>query len=377
MRLSAFIRSNMPEILAEWTSFAKKTAPSGEEMSVLVLTDHAEAMLNAIAIDIETHQSKQEQYQKSQGDEADDLPLESAAAIHGRLRHANNFSLLQLSSEFRALRATVLRLWLPNIKKMSETTTQEMVRFNEAIDKALAESIITYSERADRTRDLFLAVLGHDLRAPLASISLIGDLLLRTALPHEQLISMAQKTKRNAKLMSAMITDLLGFARLQMGAGMPILRAAMDILDLCKAAVADAHAMYPNTTIAFHHDGELSGQFDGVRLQQLVTNLLINAAQYSAKGSEVTFEAIGSKDAISLKVRNVGPVIPEESLKSIFQPLVQLDTVGGEETRPRTSLGLGLFIAQETTIAHHGTISVTSSAAEGTVFSVRFPREIP
>jgi signal transduction histidine kinase len=375
MRLSAFIHANMSQILAEWTSFAKKTAPTDEEMSVLALTDHAEAMLNAIAIDIETHQSKQEQYQKSQGDDADDLPLESAAAIHGRLRHASNFSLLQLSAEFRALRATVLRLWLPSIKQMSETTAQEMVRFNEAIDKALAESIITYSERADRTRDLFLAVLGHDLRAPLASIWLIGELLSRSVLPQDQLLGMAQRTKRNAKLMSTMITDLLGFARLQMGAGMPILRAAVDILDLCMAAVADAHAMYPEAVIAFHHDGELSGQFDGVRLQQLVTNLLINAAQYSAKDSEVKFEAIGDGDAITLTVRNMGPVIPEDALGAIFQPLVQFDPDGQDETRPRTSLGLGLFIAQETAVAHDGTIGVTSSEAEGTVFSVHLPRD--
>ena len=376
MRLSAFIRSNMPEILSEWTAFAKKTAPTDEEMSVLALTDHAEAMLNAIAIDIETHQSKQEQYEKSQGEENDDLQLETAAAIHGRLRHASNFSLLQLSSEFRALRATVLRLWLPQIQQMSEATTQEMVRFNEAIDKALAESIITYSERADRTRDLFLAVLGHDLRAPLASISLIGELLARTVLPQEQLILMAQKTKRNAMLMSAMVTDLLGFARLQMGAGMPIQRAIADILDLCKAAVADAHAMYPNATIVFHHHGELRGHFDSVRLQQLVTNLLINAAQYSAKDSEVKFEAVGGDDAITLNVRNMGPVIPEESLNAIFQPLVQLEPDSQDDARPRTSLGLGLFIAQEITTAHGGTISVRSSEAEGTVFSVRFPHDI-
>lgn len=375
MRLSAFIRSNMPEILSEWTAFAKKTAPTDEEMSVLALTDHAEAMLNAIAIDIETHQSKQEQYEKSQGEENDDLQLETAAAIHGRLRHASNFSLLQLSSEFRALRATVLRLWLPQIQQMSEATTQEMVRFNEAIDKALAESIITYSERADRTRDLFLAVLGHDLRAPLASISLIGELLARTVLPQEQLILMAQKTKRNAMLMSAMVTDLLGFARLQMGAGMPIQRAIADILDLCKAAVADAHAMYPNATIVFHHHGELRGHFDSVRLQQLVTNLLINAAQYSAKDSEVKFEAVAGDDAITLNVRNMGPVIPEESLNAIFQPLVQLEPDSQDDARPRTSLGLGLFIAQEITIAHGGTISVRSGEAEGTVFSVRFPHD--
>jgi signal transduction histidine kinase len=110
-------------------------------------------------------------------------------------------------------------------------------------------------------------------------------------------------------------------------------------------------------------------------LQQLVTNLLINAAQYSAKGSDVTLEAVGSECAITLNVRNLGPVIPEESLKTIFQPLVQLDPDSEEDTRPRTSLGLGLFIAQEAASAHNATISVTSSATAGTVFSVRFPRD--
>src|SRR5476651_970721 len=108
MSLSAFIRSDMAEILAEWTAFAKKTAPTSGEMSDLALTDHAKAILCAIAIDIDKRQSKQQQYEKSQGDEVDFGEKESAAAVHGRLRQASNFSLLQLSSEFRALRATVL-----------------------------------------------------------------------------------------------------------------------------------------------------------------------------------------------------------------------------------------------------------------------------
>jgi signal transduction histidine kinase len=374
MHLSAFIRSEMTEILEEWTTFARKNAPADGEMSNLALTDHAQEILCAIAIDIETRQSKQQQYEKSQGDDDDGGEIESAAAIHGRLRHASNFSLLQLSSEFRALRATVLRLWLPSVHQMSETTIYEMVRFNEAIDQALAESIVTFSARAERTRDLFLAVLGHDLRAPLATISLVGDLLTRTVVPQEQVAALGQKAKRGAMLMSAMVTDLLGFTRLQMGAGMPTERSTVDAQEVCNAAVADAHAMYPSSTIVFHSSGNLTGSFDGVRLQQLVTNLLINAAQYSAKGHDVTLEGVGRDDAITINVRNFGPVIPEESLKTIFQPLVQLDPDTDEDARPMTSLGLGLFIAHETALAHNGKISVTSSPADGTVFSVSFPR---
>lgn len=375
MNLSVFIRSEMTEILAQWTAFAKKTAPADGEMSNLALTDHAEAILCAIAIDIETHQSKQQQYEKSQGDEVESGEEESAAAIHGRLRQASNFSLLQLSSEFRALRATVLRLWLPRVHQMSETTIREMVRFNEAIDQALAESIVTFSARAERTRDLFLAVLGHDLRAPLATISLVGDLLMRPVVPPEQVATLGQKAKRSAILMSAMVTDLLGFTRSQMGAAMPVVLATVDAQEVCKAAVADARAMYPGSTIVFRPDGDLAGSFDSIRLQQLVTNLLINAAQYGARGHEITLEAVGLADAITINVRNYGPVIPEQSLKTIFQPLIQLDPDTEEDARPKTSLGLGLFIAQETTAAHNGTIAVTSSAVDGTVFSVCLPRD--
>lgn len=375
MSLSAFIRSSMTEILAEWTAFAKKAAPAEGEMTDLALTDHAKAILCEIANDIEKHQSKQEQYEKSQGDEVDLFQAESAAAIHGRLRHASNFSLSQLSSEYRALRATVLRLWLPGVNQMSETTIQEMVRFNEAIDQALAESIVTFSAQAERTRDLFLAVLGHDLRAPIATVSLVADLLARPRIPEERVSDLGKKAKRSAMLMSTMVNDLLGFTRLQMGAGMPTTRLMVDAQEVCIAAIADAHAMYPNSKIIFRPDGNLCGLFDAVRLQQLVTNLLINAAQYSTKGHNVVLGAVGKSDAITIKVINRGPVIPEESLKTMFQPLVQLEPDSEEEAKPKTSLGLGLFIASATAAAHNGKIAVISNMAEGTVFSAIFPRD--
>jgi signal transduction histidine kinase len=233
---------------------------------------------------------------------------------------------------------------------------------------------VTYSERDDRTRDLFLAVLGHDLRAPLATITLVGDLLSHAQKAPEQIPALAERTKRSAKLMSSMVTDLLGFARLQMGAGMPTERTVLEAAEVCKTAMADAQAMYPHAGMVFHAEGDLRGAFDNIRLQQLVTNLLINAAQHSNKGTPVTLAAKSDDDALTLTVTNIGPVIPAESLQTIFQPLVQLEPEPGQDARPKTSLGLGLFIAQEITAAHDGTISVTSNDTEGTVFTVRFPR---
>jgi signal transduction histidine kinase len=374
MQLSLFIRANMREILTEWTAFARKNEPEDGDMTTLALVDHAEAILTAVALDIDTHQTDQEQYQKSQGeDDPVSSSEETAAAIHGRLRHASNFSLLQLSSEFRALRATVLRLWLPHVDAMSQVTIYEMVRFNEAIDQALAESIVTYSARAERTRDLFLAVLGHDLRAPLATISLVASLLKSPSLV-EQTGKHADKLQRSAMLMSAMITDLLGYARLQLGGGMPTVRTAVDVREVCEAATADARAMFPGGAIRLDYSGDLMGSFDRVRLQQLVTNLLINAVQYCTKGTEVVLSVFGGPEAIRLLVQNEGPAISEEDLATIFQPLVQLDADLPDDVRPRTSLGLGLFVAKETAEAHGGEIAVSSSAADGTVFEVVFPR---
>ncbi len=82
----------------------------------------------------------------------------------------------------------------------------------------------------------------------------------------------------------------------------------------------------------------------------------------------------GETDAITIQVTNYGSPIPEASLQSIFTPLVQLAREDENDTRPRTSLGLGLFVAREIVVAHGGTIAVKSSEDEGTTFTVRLPR---
>ena len=141
MKLSVFITEHLDEILLEWVAFARTLGPATHDLSVLALQDHAKPILEEIARDIETRQSAEQQEEKSQGVAPEDL--RSAAAVHGMQRHVNDFSLVQLAAEFRALRATVLRLRLPNVTQMSGAVVQEMVRFNEAIDQALTESVVT------------------------------------------------------------------------------------------------------------------------------------------------------------------------------------------------------------------------------------------
>ncbi|MDB5936237.1 MAG: two-component sensor histidine kinase [Massilia sp.] len=373
MKLTVFITDHLDIILAEWEAFAGTLEPAASQMSVLALRDHAKGILQAIVLDLATRQNAAEQLQKSQGLAPENEGIESAASVHGAMRHDSNFSLLQLSAEFRALRATVLRLWLPKVRGMSATATDDMVRFNEAIDQALAESIATYSARADHTRELFLAVLGHDLRAPLSTLSMAGQLLMDEQTPAAQVAPIGLRVERASRVMVRMVDDLIGYTRTQLGAGMPTCPGQTDIREVCEAAIEDASATHPGSVFETELSGELNGQFDAVRLHQLVTNLLINAVQYGGRDGPIKVRARSDAQAVTIEVLNRGRTIPAASLQSIFRPLIQL-TAEGDDQRPRTSLGLGLFIAREIAVAHGGSIVVSSNDATGTTFTVRLPR---
>lgn len=379
MRLSSFITERMDAILAEWDAFASRHGPAADAMSHTALRDHAREMLQAVALDIDTAQNTAEQREKSRegaSDDAigDDAIAHTAASIHGAARHDSQFSLLQLSSEFRALRATVLRMWLPLVDALGERTVGEMIRFNEAIDQALAESIIAFSQRADQTRDLFLAVLGHDLRGPLATMSLAGDLLIRSDSGQQKVQQLGVRVRRSARLMSAMVDDLLGYTRAQLSGGLTMSPVAGDLAEACDSAVADARATYPEAAFEFDATADLVGAFDPVRMHQLLVNLMLNAAQHGARSEPIFVSARRHGTAAHVRINNQGPVIPESSLRTIFKPLVQL-AAGSGEARPSGSMGLGLFIAHEIALAHGGTLEASSSETAGTTFEVTIPLE--
>jgi signal transduction histidine kinase len=375
MKLSQFLTDRAEDILVEWEAFAKTLEPAAILMTSQALRDHAHQIIQAIALDIESAQSDAQQTAKSHGDGALKY-ARSAASIHGTLREVSGFSLVQLTAEFRALRASVLRLWLPHVREFNQDVHEELMRFNEAVDQALAESAMTFSEHNDQTRERFLAILGHDLRTPLSAISMTGSLLVRSTSADGNAAT-GKRLLRSAAHMSAMVNDLLEYSRSQLGGKMPMAPSPADMGDIAQASLQDAALAHPDCTFEFHSGGDLSGVFDGVRLQQVIVNLLTNAAQYRAKGTSVTLDVQGETDDVAIAVTNLGPAIPADALKTIFSAMVQLPVEGEQPGRPRTSLGLGLFIARETALAHGGSIQVASHDVEGTTFTVRIPREPP
>ena len=371
MKLSAFITTHLKEILFEWDIFAKSLFPAAQTASPLILRDHAKEILRELTADIDMGQTPAQQKEKSEGQAPDEIDRSSAAAVHGAMRQAIGFTLIQLTSEYRALRATVLRLWAPHMALHSTESSRDMIRFNEAIDQALAESVVTYSENADRTRDTFLAILGHDLRSPLFTLSLAADYLTRPAIGTTETRHMGARVARSTSNMTAMINDLLEYARTQLGGRIPLTLQQASLLSICQAALDDARAGHPGCPFKLEGSGDLTGLFDAPRLQQVFSNLLNNAVRYRAGSDPVTIAVLGDADTVTAKVCNVGPIIPAESLQAIFDPMVQL---ADDDTRTKGSMGLGLFIAREITEAHGGTITAESSERSGTVFSVRLPR---
>ncbi|MDQ2987767.1 MAG: HAMP domain-containing histidine kinase [Pseudomonadota bacterium] len=368
--------SNLAEIVDEWTIFAASLEPIGELGSASELRDHAKDMLKAIALDMETVESPAQKKSKSTGDVSKISGADSAASAHGATRQVSDFTMPQLTAEFRAMRATVLRLWMAQVVKVTPATVNDMTRFNEAIDQALQESAIKYADQTERTRDTFLAMLGHDLRSPLATMTMAGTFLTRPGEGTEQTLQIGARVKRSAATMTTMVNDLLEYARTQLGGKMPVTPILGDMLAICQAAIADASAAHPACPFELQTAGEMIGDFDSPRLEQVISNLLNNAAQYRGKQHPVTVIATGDADAITVQVINFGTQIPSASLKAVFDPMVQL-TVNATQNRARTSLGLGLFIAREITLAHGGTIQAESGTKAGTVFTVRLPKLSP
>jgi signal transduction histidine kinase len=375
MTLAKFINENIDAILTEWEGFALTLQPAAEIMTALALRNHAKEILLAMARDLDAAQTDAQQADKSKGWAPVLEGKETAAATHGALRHLVGFDLRQLAAEYRALRASVLKLWREHQSTLEDPMLTEITRFNEAVDQALAESVARYSDEVARSRDTFLAILGHDLRGPLSAVSMSAHYLAIPGRVGTEALPALVRIKQSVLTMSLMIRDLLEYTRTRLGKGIPVTPLAYDIGHVCEAAHDEVQAAHPDCVFDLEMSGDLHAQIDPARLGQVLSNLLNNAIQYGAKGLPITMSSHGETDTVVIEVMNQGPAIPADALQVIFNPLVQVRAEHMPAADPlSTSLGLGLFIAQEIVKGHGGTLRVESSATEGTVFTIVLPR---
>ena len=374
VRLADFILANRDLILGEWEEFAKTCAPASASMGIAALSDHAAEMLMVIAKDLQTPQGDLEQSDKSKGLAPPPVSTErTAAEKHGTGRAESGFTIDQMVAEYRALRASVIRLWTRSQTQPTITDLEDLTRFNEAIDQSLTESVTRFTEDLDKSKEMFLAILGHDLRSPIGAVLTSSKFMLETQELEEPHLTLTTRIVSATTRMNNMVGALLDFTRGRLGGGIPITRGSMNMGKLVHDVLNEILAAHPDRKIKVNARGALTGHWDCERMSQVVTNLIGNALEHGSERSPVSVDVVGSDDEVAIAVHNRGAVIPEDQLDGIFNAM-KLQTMPGKSTGSSANLGLGLYIADRIVHAHKGRIEVTSSEERGTAFTVHLPR---
>ena len=245
----------------------------------------------------------------------------------------------------------------------------ELIAFHiEAVDKvAASEAALIDANEAAVLREQFVAVLGHDLRNPLAAIQAGASFLQRSQV-EQRTQFVVQQIIESAGRMERLIGDVLDFARGRLGGGIPLSRLKhVDLSDLVEQTVQELRAAWPDRAIITELDIARPVGCDPDRMAQLISNLLANALAHGSASAPVVVRARTGERTFELSVANAGPPIPDKALPQLFQPFKRK-----ESGDPRSGLGLGLYIASQIADGHGGALDVHSTPEE-TCFRLVMP----
>ena len=367
VRLAEFIDLRRIQIVKEWETFARSITRPGPPMSAPELRDHADEILTAIVEDMGASQSAKSQSDKSKG-HGEAGALRRIGKIHAVLRIDNGFKLAHMVAEYRALRASVLRLW-----EEQGSDPVGVTRFNEAIDEALTEAVTCFADTTDAFRDEALGILGHDLRNPLSTVVMASSSMLESDELDDGQRRMLTRIASGATLMTRILGDLTDLTHTRFGEVITIHPKALDLERLCQEVVADVNARQADGTpvVRFAASGDLRGDWDVDRIKQALVNLIGNAVTHRGRG-KVEVVARGAGPEVVVSVCNGGEPIAPDLLARILEPHVRRVAAPSERR-----LGLGLYVTAPIMIAHGGKLTVTSTAEAGTTFSLNLPRAVP
>jgi signal transduction histidine kinase len=216
-------------------------------------------------------------------------------------------------------------------------------------------------------RDQFIAVLGHDLRNPLASVGAIAEIL---ALREEEAVAKyGRRLRASTQRMSRLISDVLDFARARLGSGMGLrMEPVADLPGKLRHVVAELQDAHPASDVIELYSVGAAVECDLGRIQQLLSNLLGNALAYGGPSRPIVVDVSLDQGWLVIAVANGGEPIPPESMEGIFKPFWR-----PAHSDPGGGLGLGLHICSQIVKAHGGTLEVSSSRDQGTCFTARLP----
>ena len=257
----------------------------------------------------------------------------------------------------------------PDIVRMFELFAQLIANHLDAQRRvAASEAALLDAQATAELREQFIAVLGHDLRNPLAALD-AGITLLRRRVTGDAGVSMILgEMNRSSTRMNRLINDVLDFARGRLGGGLTMARRpSTELSGLLRQVVGELRTTYPDRTIQTDIAADLDVQSDPDRIAQLMSNLLANAVSHGDPAKPVLVSALTDGRMFELSVANGGRPIPQDVLPRLFQPFNRGDT-----TEVRDGLGLGLYISSQIAAAHGGQLTVRSDEDE-TRFVFRMP----
>jgi signal transduction histidine kinase/CheY-like chemotaxis protein len=382
LKLSVFILGNIELILQDWEGFARTMSPAASPMSSKELRNHASVMLESIAKDLCTSQSKKEELVKSLGNE----PRTSQTAAgeeHGQSRMLADFTIEQLVSEYRALRSSVLRLWNEANGEPKASDIDDIIRFNEAIDQLLASSVMMFAkatreavEAEKKRKDNFLAMLAHELRNPLSPISAAAT-LLKMSNSNEKIINNASNIiARQVSHMATLIDDLLDVSRVTRGSielksEMIDLRHVID--DAVEQVLPQVHAHGHVLTVS-DMSRPVIIEGDKKRLVQVFANILTNAAKYTPENGNIALRLDITGENVEVTIEDNGIGMAPDFMPHVFDLFAQAER---SSDRSAGGLGLGLALAKSLIELHSGKLTCFSDGvSKGSQFTVQLPKRI-
>lgn len=251
---------------------------------------------------------------------------------------------------------------------------QEVVRSRQRLEQAVA--VATKLEAAAKSRALFaeqmIGIVSHDLRTPLSTI-----MMATTLLGHGDAVAnkgrVIERITRATDRAQRLITDLLDFTQTRFGKGLSLVRSPCDLHRIVADGVEDLRLAHPSTTLLHRQQGEGVCEADAGRLEQLLGNLVSNAAAYGEPQAPITVISSIGDVSFALSVHNHGVPIPAAIQSALFEPM----TRGTTKNSKARSVGLGLFIVREIARAHGGEAKVHSTLEDGTTFEIVLPRVAP
>jgi signal transduction histidine kinase len=382
MRLSDFIRTHSEEIAKEWEAFARTCSPAAAKMNVEQLRDHILSLLRFVADDMDAPQTGFEQSEKAQGRQPLAKVEASEAEKHAALRIIDGFTVDQVIGEFRALRASILRLWIKHRSVNIQADPTQITRFNESIDQMLTESVVRHGHLESQarehssSRDAFLATLSHELRGPLAAIVNGVYIVKASGATNARLAPVAAMMSRQVQHLRRLLDDLLDLARISRNR-LSISRVPTDIRQCVQDAVdANSDGLTQGARILKLDipEAPLVGEVDCTRIVQVISILLNNAVKYSPAGSKIDVSLTRDSECALISVRDEGIGIAAEMQPRIFDAFY----VTKERDLAKHGLGIGLWLARRLVELHAGTIVAKSGGlTQGAEFCAAIPLTMP